>query len=102
MNQTLQGTMGATVVLKKACVRCHGLSLRYSLAAVQTCDGVRYDAAVERGDEKQSVTLGNDVEEALRLFEMLWRGSVTPCVLKETVADLHTAAFLDEKSLQSL
>lgn len=97
MNQTLQEKTGASVVLKRVKVQSQGLSLRYALLAVEEDGTVRYDGVAELGDEKQTVTLGTNVKRAVRLFEQLWRGAVTPCVLEEMVCDLRTARSLGKK-----
>ena len=99
MNQALKKAAETSVVLKKISTEYGGLSLRYSLAAVQSNTAVRYDVTAELGGKKQTVTLGTDIDKAFAIFQQLWKGAVTPCVLKETVSDIHMSAFLCEKSV---
>lgn len=99
MDQTLNKAREFSFVLKTVGTEYGGLSLLYSLVAMGSDAAVRYDVTAELGGKKQTVTLGTDIDKAFAIFQQLWKGAVTPCVLKETVSDIHMSAFLCEKSV---
>lgn len=60
--------------------------IRYRLCECRFA-GCRYYVEVRYREERAAAYVGEDKEKALRLYEMLVKGTVTPCTLEAIVAD---------------
>ena len=86
----VEKTADLSMTLKKGCVQCQGLSLRYCLNAICENGAARYEIEVTLDDgERACATVGDDVEIALSCFDAICRGAVTPCTLLEVVGEMR-------------
>ena len=80
-------TEGRTVLCKDA-VSYGGMLLTYTLHIGQISSGARYELSVRCGEELYETSLGEDLHTALRIYDTLREGLVTPCSAGDVVEDL--------------
>ena len=76
------------LVLAEETVNFGGMLLRYRLLAGDS-ESDRFWVLITKGRERSTAGLGNDINRALRFYNMVVGGRVTPCGLQDVMYDLN-------------
>ncbi len=75
-------------ILAEETVNFGGMLLRYRLFACESNIN-RFCILITKGRERSTAGLGNDINRALRFYNMVVGGRVTPCGLQDVMYDLN-------------
>lgn len=78
-----------SIVLAQETVRFGGMLLDYRLVAGAS-ETDRFQIRISNGAERAESNAGSDIEAALRAYQAVLRGRVTPCGLADVMYDLKS------------
>ena len=88
-----------SMLLAEDHVHFGGMNLFYRLRVIGGDVQNRFSISISMLNESAEEEVGNDIENALRIYRRMIDGAVTPCALSDVISDLRYESKKVKKSL---